>query len=247
MIRQPQIADIDNIMAVHIWNGLPVGVISAEAGPRMACADNIYLKIKGKSAHGASPQQSVDAIVAACAVVTALQTVVSRKVDPLEPVVVSIGTIHGGTSSNIIANEVELSGTVRCFAPKLRETIPLILEGLALQTAKAYGAECDFEYRRCTPPTINEAKSSERACRAVVKLLGKQGLVRMEKVMGGEDFAWYLEKFPGCIAFIGSRNEAEDKCWPHHHERFDVDESAFVNGTALLVQYVLETQDNLES
>lgn len=236
----PQLADLNRIAAVHVWSDLPVGSLSAEPGPRMACADNIYLTIHGKSAHGAQPHQSVDAIVAACAVVEQLQLIASRKVNPLEPVVVTIGTIRGGTQSNIIANEVELSGTVRCFDPQLRAALPGLLEGIASATAQAHGATCSFEYRPCTPPTINEPESTDIARRAAVKLFGETALVHLERTMGGEDFAWYLDRVPGCMVFVGARNEAAGKCYPHHHECFDVDENALVQGAALLAQFALD-------
>lgn len=235
----PQLADLNRIAAVHVWADLAVGTISAEPGPRMACADNIYLTIHGKSAHGAQPHQSVDAIVAACAVVEHLQTVVSRRVNPLEPVVVSIGTIQGGTQSNIIANKVELSGTVRCFSPDLRERLPDMLQSIACKTAEAHGATCSFEYRPCTPPTINETTSTELAWRAAECLFGGESLVHLEKMMGGEDFAWYLQQVPGCIIFVGGRNELTGKCYPHHHECFDIDEQALTYGAALLAQFAL--------
>ncbi len=236
----PQLEDLDRIAAVHVWNDLDVGTFSAEPGPRLASADNIYLTIHGKSAHGAQPQNSVDAILAACTVVEQLQMVASRKVSPLEPVVVSIGTIQGGTTSNIIANEVKLSGTVRCFSRELREQLPQMLEHIACTTAQAHGAGCEFVYKPCTPPVLNEESSTAIMRKAIGGLFGQDKLVHLEKTMGGEDFAWYLEKTPGCLVFVGARNEKTGKCWPHHHECFDVDEQALVNGAATLAQFALD-------
>lgn len=237
----PQLADVDKIVAVHVWADLPVGYFSAEEGPRMACADNIFLTVNGKSAHGAQPHQSVDAVAAACAVVGQLQTIVSRRVNPLEPVVVTLGTIHGGSSSNIIANRVELTGTVRCFSPELRAQLPELIRQIAQQTAQAYGAACEVRYQQCTPPTINEQKTTRIAQNAIAKLFGEQALTHLQQTMGGEDFAWYLERTPGCMVFVGGRNEQTGKCYPHHHECFDIDEQALANGAAFLVQFALET------
>ncbi|MCC8027109.1 MAG: amidohydrolase [Clostridium sp.] len=236
----PQLADLNSIAGAHVWLDLDVGTFSAEPGPRMACADNIYLTVHGKSSHGAQPHQSVDAILAACAIVEQLQIVASRKVSPLEPVVVSIGTINGGTQSNIIANEVRLSGTVRCFSPQLRSQLPGLLENIALSTAQAHGAVCDFTYEHCTPPTINHEKTTEIARGAIAGLFGPQSLVHMEKTTGGEDFAWYLERVPGCFIFVGARNQEAGKCYPHHHECFDVDEEALSGGAAALAQFALD-------
>ena len=167
----------------------------------MASADNIYLTVEGKSAHGAQPHQSADAIVAACAIVNALQTVVSRTVDPLEPAVVTIGTIAGGTSSNIIANEVKLSGTVRSFQPAVRDAVERRLEQIACTTAQAYGTTCRFEYRRCTPATINEAASTEIARKAVKTLFGDSALAHLKETTGGEDFAWFSERIPRDVMY----------------------------------------------
>lgn len=240
MSELPQLQDLDQIAAVHVWIDLPVGTVSVEEGPRLACADNIALKIKGHSAHGAQPHRAIDAIVAACAVVEQLQTAVSRRVDPLEPAVVSIGTIHGGTMSNIIASEVELTGTVRCFSPQLRAQLPELLHQIANSTAQAHGASCEFEYRPCTPPVINPKPITDQMKASAERALGKDCLMHLEKTMGGEDFAWYQQKIPGCLAFVGCRNEGENKCYPHHHECFDVDEAALVNGAALLAQFAMD-------
>lgn len=239
MCQLPQLADVEHIFGAHIWIELPVGTFSAQVGPRMASADNIYLTIRGKSAHGATPHQSVDAIVAACAVVQALQTVVSRNNDPRQPLVVTIGTIHGGTSSNIIANEVTLSGTVRSFDPAVRDKMEKRLEEVARTTAAAYGADCEFTYHRCTPALINSPEETELMRKAVVRVFGESALRELEKTTGGEDFAWFRENIPGSYLFVGARNEKTGKCWPHHHENFDVDEEALVNGAAVFCQAAL--------
>lgn len=239
MRKLPQLEDVDRIFGAHVWIDLPVGTFSVESGPRLASADNIELTIKGKSAHGARPHESVDSIVAACGVVQAIQTVVSRNTDPLEPLVVTIGTIEGGTSSNIIAREVKMTGTVRSFHPEVRNETEKCLKAVAETAAQTYGASCEFSYRRCTPATINEPASTEIAERAVARLFGETSMIHLEKTTGGEDFAWFLERIPGCYLFIGARNEKTGKCWPHHHECFDIDEEALVNGTAVMAQIAL--------
>jgi len=239
------INDINSIMAVHIWSDLAYGKISVESGPRMASVDNIFITVKGKSGHGSMPHQTIDAIVTASSIVMNLQTIASRTVNPLEPVVISIGTFNAGTASNIIANTAQLTGTVRCFNKELRKQLPDMIENIVSNVAKAYGANYDYEYKCCTGPTINDKKCSELALNSVKKILGEDAIVEMEKTMGGEDFSYYLEKIPGCIAFVGCRNEETSKFWPHHHEKFDIEENAMINGTALMVQYVLETQNEL--
>lgn len=238
MCTLPQLADLDRVFGAHVWIDLPAGRLSVEEGPRMASADNIELTIRGRSAHGARPHEGVDAIAAACAVVGALQTVVSRRVDPLDAAVVTIGTIQGGTSPNVIADEARLSGTVRSFRPEVRDAVEKHLEAIACTTAAAYGAACEFKYRRCTPATVNEPGSTAIARRAAARLFGGDALLHLEKTTGGEDFAWFLERAPGCYLFIGARNEG--KCYPHHHGCFDIDEEALVNGAAMLAQLGLD-------
>jgi len=239
MCRLPQLEDVAHIFGGHIWLDLPVHTFSAETGPRMASADNIYLTIRGKSAHGAMPHQSSDAIVAAAAVVQAMQTAVSRNNDPRQPFVVTIGTIQGGTSSNIIANEVSMSGTVRSFDPAVRDAMEARLKHIAVTTAAAYGAECDFRYLRCTPALINTPSETTLMRRAVSELFGPEALQHLEKNTSGEDFAWFREQIPGSYLFVGARNEAAGKLYPHHHECFDVDEDALVNGAAVFCQTAL--------
>ncbi|MCC8060936.1 MAG: amidohydrolase [Clostridiales bacterium] len=236
MSQIPQVDDLDHIFAAHVWVPLPVGSFSAEVGPRFASADNFSLTVRGRSAHGANPHQSVDAVVAACNVVNALQTVVSRNVDPLEPLVVTIGTIEGGTSPNIIANEVRLSGTARSFDGSVRDFVEMRIGEIAGAAAAAYGAECDYTYRRCTPATSNYPEETAMMQRAVSKVFGEGALHHLERTTGGEDFSWFMERTPGAYLFIGAGNKEKGKCWPHHHECFDVDEDAIVNGAAVLSQ-----------
>lgn len=191
------------------------------------------------------PQDAVDPILTSAAVVNNLQSIVSREIDPRDTCVVSICSIHSGSASNIIPNNVELLGTVRTFNPKVREVLPEKIERVIAKTCETFRATYEFEYIFGTPATINDAKSSERAERAVRKILGEEGLVKYEKTPGGEDFAWLLEKKPGCLAFVGCRNEANDQKYALHNERFDLDEEAMVNGAALFVQYVLITQSEI--
>lgn len=239
MYKLPQLDDVSHVFGAHVWNELPVGKFSVEPGPRFASADNIYLTIKGHSSHGAQPQDSVDAIVAASGVIQALQTVVSRNNHPLQPFVVTIGTIEGGTSSNIIASEVKLSGTVRSFDPEVRDKMELRLKEVAELASKVYGAECEFEYRRCTPAVINCPEETEMLRKAVIQTFGEDSLDGLERTMGGEDFAWYLERIPGSYIRVGGNNVEKGKYWPHHHEKFDIDEDALVNGATILCQTAL--------
>ena len=240
-----EVMTCDNLMAIHIFPYLPVGTISVEEGPRFTSADTIKIKIIGKGGHGSMPHQTVDPIMVSGNLISNIQTIASREINPNETCVVSICTVHAGTLSNIIPNEVELTGTVRTFNPKVREQLPGIIERIIKNTCSTFRANYEYEFVYGTPATINEGKSSARAERAVKKILGEKGLVKYEKTPGGEDFAWLLEKIPGYLAFVGCRNEEKDFIYPLHHEKFGIDEDAMINGTALFVQYVLETQNEI--
>lgn len=245
LLTDKEVMECDNLMAIHIFPYLPVGTISVEEGPRFTSADTIKIKVIGKGGHGSMPHQTVDPIMVAAHVITSLQTIASREINPNETCVVSICTVHAGTLSNIIPNDVQLTGTVRTFNPKIREQLPSIIERIIKNTCSSFRASYEYEFIYGTPATINEKKSSERAERAVKKILGEKGLIKYEKTPGGEDFAWLLEKIPGYLAFVGCRNEEEEYIYPLHHEKFGIDEKGMINGAALFVQYVLETQTEI--
>ena len=245
LLDNDEVMSCNNLMAIHIFPYLPVGTISVEEGPRFTSADTIKIKVIGKGGHGSMPHQTVDPIITAAHLITNLQTIASREINPNETCVISICTVHAGTLSNIIPNEVELTGTVRAFNPKVREILPNIIERIIKNTCNTFREEYSYEFIYGTPATINEKNSSIRAERAVKKILGEKGLVKYEKTPGGEDFAWLLEKIPGYLAFVGCKNIEKDCNYPLHHEKFDIDEDAMINGTSLFVQYVLETQDEI--
>ena len=245
LLDEKEVMECDNLMAIHIFPYLPVGTISVEEGPRFTSADTIKIKVKGKGGHGSMPHQTVDPIIAAAHLITNIQTIASREINPNETCVVSICTVHAGTLSNIIPNDVELTGTVRTFNPEVREKLPKIIERIIKNTCSTFRADYEYEFIFGTPATINEKESSKRAERAVKKILGEKGLVKYEKTPGGEDFAWLLEKIPGYLAFVGCKNEEKDFIYPLHHEKFGIDEEGMINGAALFVQYVLETQNEI--
>ena len=240
MIKEGVMEGVDGVFGIHLWSGLSHGTVSVEEGPRMASADLFKINIKGKGGHGSLPHQGVDAVIVASALVMNLQSIVSREISPLEAAVVSVGKIQGGTRFNVIADEAVLEGTTRCFNNKIRGEFPEIIERIAKNTANSYRAEAELEYSLGTPATINEAESSRIATKSVEKLLGKDGVVEFEKVTGGEDFAMYLEKAPGAIAFVGIRNEEKEANYPHHHPRFNMDEDALEIGTGLYAQYAID-------
>lgn len=240
MIDEGCMEGVDEVFGIHLWSDLEYGKISVEEGPRMASADMFKIKVKGKGGHGSLPHQGIDAVVAASSIVMNLQSVVSREISPLQAAVVSVGSFHSGTRFNVISSEAVLEGTTRCFNPEIRERFSKIMERIINNTAESYRAKAELEYTFGTPPTINDAPSSERAAKSIEKLYGSEAVAPMEKVTGGEDFAMYLEKAPGVIAFVGVRNEDKGCNYPQHHERFNIDEDALEMGTALYAQYAID-------
>lgn len=240
MIKDGAMEGVDGVFGIHLWSDVECGTVSVEEGPRMASADFFKITVKGKGGHGSLPHQGVDAVLASSALVMNLQSMVSREVSPLEPLVVSVGVLNSGTRFNVIASEAVLEGTIRLFNPELRKQIPTILERIAKSTAEAYRAEAELEYGYLTPAVINDKECSEIATDAVIKLFGKESIALFEKVTGAEDFAEFMNIAPGALAFVGARNEAKGACYPHHHGCFNIDEDALEIGTALYAQYAVD-------
>lgn len=231
--------ETDNIFGAHVWSNLETGKVSVEAGERMAAADRFVIKVKGKSGHGSAPHETVDAVVVASAIVMNLQTLVSRTYSPLESVAVTVGSINSGTRFNIIAGDAIMEGTNRYFSKEVADTIEENMRRICENTAKAYGAEAILEYEYILGATTNEEKSSEIAIKSVADVLGEDAVMAMEKVTGGEDFSFYLENCPGCFAFVGVNNPECGAVYPHHNERFNMDDEALAGGAGVYAQYAL--------
>ena len=242
VLASGKVGKLDTVAGMHIFPQLPCGTISVDPGPRYTSAAFMNIKIIGKSGHGAMPQYAVDPIYVGAKVVDALQSIASRETSPMDTVVVSICTFHSGTMANIFAETAELSGTVRTFNPQLQKELPGMIERVIKNTCEAYRASYEFDYYADIPATINDERCSEIAAGSVRKILGEEGLIKFAGTPGGEDFAYFLEQFPGVYAFVGCRNEEKDCCYSLHHERFDLDEDALVNGAAFYVQYTLDAQ-----
>ncbi|MDI6705617.1 MAG: M20 family metallopeptidase [Bacillota bacterium] len=240
MIEEGAMDGVGAVLGIHLWSGLPSGKISLEPGPRMASTDILKITVKGKGGHGSMPHQGIDAAVAASAIIMNLQSIVSREVSPLDPAVVTIGKLNGGFRWNVLCSEVTLEGTTRCFNPNLVKSFPTIIERIAKNTAASYRAQAEVEYTVGTPPVINDPAISKICCGAVEKLYGKDAAVEMEKVMGGEDFAFLCEAAPGVMAFVGTGNSEKGTDVAHHHERFNIDEDSLPVGTSLYAQFAVD-------
>lgn len=241
-IEQGVMDNVDACYGVHVTPRFESPKINMQYGERMATTDVFKLTVEGTSSHGSSPHLGHDAIVASAAIITALQTIVSRINNPLKPAVVTIGTIKGGQRFNIIANEVIMEGNVRTFDEIFRKEIETHIREIAESVAKAHSCTAKLEYRYGTGVVLNKDKNLvDIAQNAVKKLYGEDSLVEMEKITGGEDFSLLMEKAPGIFGYIGTRNPkvpGSEKI--NHHECFTVDEDALIRGTAVAVQFALD-------
>ncbi|MBM3292987.1 MAG: amidohydrolase [Candidatus Aminicenantes bacterium] len=237
MIEAGALDGVEAIFGLHLWQPMPTGTVGAVRGPMMAQSDNFRITVAGRGGHASMPHQAVDPILAAAAVVSALQSVVSRNVDPLQPAVLSFGTIRGGTVYNIIPGAVELSGTVRTFDPDVQALMKRRLVEIARTTAGSFGAEAEVEYEDGYPPLVNDAAETDFALAVAARLFGGKSVVPIRPVMGGEDFAYYLREVPGAFLFFGAGDGTR---FPHHHPGFDLDEKALPSAAALLAGLALE-------
>ncbi len=214
-------------------------------GQRNASSDGVFLTVHGRSGHGAYPAGAVDAIVVAAQVITALQTVVSRNVDARDAAVVSFGTIQGGSIANVVANRVELTGTVRCLDSAIRERVLGRLRETAEGVAAALGGRAEMRVEPSYPPLVNDDAMVDLARANAVRLAGEDDVLLSPKPnMGVEDFAYYLERVPGAFFSLGVRNQARGIVHSVHHELFDVDENAMAWGVAVQVLNALSALDN---
>lgn len=240
LVRAGVVDGVDMVIGAHIWTPLAVGKVGVRAGPLMAAPDTIRITIRGSGGHAALPHQTVDSIAVAAQVIVNLQHIVARNVDPLEPAVVSITRIAGGTTHNVIPGEVELEGTVRTFDESLRSRMPELMERVVNGVTAAHGATYTMEYERGYRPVVNDTRAAELLRSAVKRAVGPQALIDATPSMGGEDFSAYLQRVPGAFFFIGARCEERGIVHPHHHDQFDVDERAMDYGTRIFVQAALD-------
>lgn len=232
--------DVDFIFGMHIWSDIPVGTVCVQEGPLMASGDIWDLTIKGKSCHGSSPWQGVDAITCAAAVIQGVQTLVSRVNDARSPIVINIGTIKGGERFNVTPGSVEMNGMNRAFSPDNRKKMPEWLKNMIENICKGYNCDFDFNYEFICAPTVNDEQTTKLARKSLIKLVGEENIPHFDKVMGSEDFSAYVEKVPGTLMLLGCRNEEKGCCYSHHSNHFRIDEDALPIGVASYVQVALD-------
>ncbi|AOZ91548.1 M20 family metallopeptidase [Paenibacillus crassostreae] len=238
MIQSGVLNGVDAIYGIHLWTPLPVGTVGTAGGPFMAAADEFFIDMIGKGGHGGIPHVTIDSIVAGSAVVMQLQSIVSRSVDPLQPAVVTIGTIEGGFAQNVIAEKCRITGTVRTFDIDTRLMIRDRIESMVSLTAQSYGAKSIVDYVMGYPPLVNDQEEVERFFRVAEKNFKSDRVLLVPKLMIAEDFAYYVQEIPGCFMLVGAGNADKAMDYPHHHPLFDFDEEAMYNGLKLFIAMV---------
>jgi amidohydrolase len=225
---------VDRVYGLHLLSQAPAGMVKVRPGPVMASSDSIEITVRGKGGHGAAPHETIDPIVTAAHFITQLQTVVSRKVEPIEPAVVTIGAISGGTIHNVIPDEVRLLGTVRAFSPEVRKLMHPRIETILRGCCEAHGASYDLDYLWRYPVTSNDPVEAAYVRELAARVVGEELSSDMPPTMGAEDFSYMLERRPGCFFFLGTQSD-ERTSFPHHNARFAIDESALENGVKMMV------------
>lgn len=237
MVEQGAVEAVDEVFGIHIWSQSPSGTVACNPGPSFASADIFKVHFKGQGGHGAIPEDCIDAAVIASSFVMNVQSVVSRTIDPQQPAVVTIGKMIVGTRFNIIAENAEIEGTVRCFDAATRDHIEKQLEVYAANTAAIYGGTATVEYIRGTQAVINGEESAALVQQVAAEAFGEESIYNEKPTMGGEDFSFYLDEVPGSFALVGSGNTEKDTEWAHHHGKFNIDEDAMATGAELYAQF----------
>ncbi len=233
-LQNPQVDAVFGLHNGRLSNEVPVGSVGFKRGEMMAAPDHIFIKVVGQGTHGAYPEQGKDPIVIASELVLALQRLISREKKATEPAVLSICRISGGYNHNVIPSEVELEGTIRTTSPELRNYYKERVEKICQHYAVMHDITIEADYNFGYPPLVNDDVITELAIATATELFGETSVYEMtEPVMGGEDMAYFINAVPGTYAFLANPASVDGVCYPHHHPKFDVDESCFEKGAKL--------------
>jgi amidohydrolase len=235
MIKAGALDGVSAIFGLHVYPYLRTGQIGYKYGVMMAASDTFSFDIYGKTAHGARPHEGIDAVLVTSMAVNSLNHIVSRKIDPIHPAVISMGRIEGGKAPNVICDFVTVSGTVRTVNASVREKIPQMMENTISGICNAMDARYHFRYEFGPPELKNNDRLVDLIREAACEVVGEEGLVDLaDPVMGGEDFARYLQHVPGAFFRLGICNEEKGTCIPQHNTRFDVDDDSLSIGMKVL-------------
>ncbi|MFN8448488.1 MAG: M20 family metallopeptidase [Anaerolineae bacterium] len=224
----------DVSVGLHVWNDMPTGELGVADGPIMAGASIFTIKITGKGSHAASPHIGVDPVVCAAQIVTAFQSIISRNVDPLDTVVLSVTNIHAGEAFNVIPQTAELRGTVRYYKDAVFDLVSARMREIVEHVAAAMRCTAEFNISGMTTPVANDPDVSARLRALFAPIVGEQAFHLNERTMGSEDVGEFMGDIPGMYFFLGAKDQTRDAYYGHHHPRFSIDEDALPLGVALL-------------
>ncbi|MGE6555877.1 amidohydrolase [Exiguobacterium artemiae] len=236
MVADGCLDGVDVIFGTHLWSTTKLGTIGYRVGPVMAAADKFELTLFGRGGHGAKPHETIDAVVLGATIVKELQSIVSRRLDPLQQAVLTIGTLHAGNTFNVIADSAELTGTIRTFDPAVAEQIVREMERTIKGVCDAAGATYSFTYERGYPAVVNHPEETNLLRTVASDIMGAEHVFEIAPTMGGEDFAYYLQQVPGTFFFTGAGDET---FYPHHHPKFDFEEQAMQHAARILIEVTL--------
>ena len=242
MVKEGAMEGVDGVIGLHLISNYPLGRVGVRSGPVFASADKLVITVRGKGGHAAMPEESVDPIVIAAYIITALQTLISRETSPFSPAVITIGKVQAGSAFNIIPEKAELHGTMRAFSREHREKLLRRIGELASGVASAMGGSCDVQVFDGCPPCVNEEAMTELVQKAAVEAVGEQAVDTSEDVMttGSDDMAYFLAAVPGCYFIVGANNPAKGANYPHHHPRFNIDEDALPVAVEVLARAAID-------
>ncbi len=230
----------DYSLALHLWNEKPLGWVAIAPGPVMAASETFSVRISGKGGHGALPHHSVDPIFSAGQIITALQGIVARNVDPTETAVVSVTNLHGGSTFNVIPPYVDLQGTIRTFKPEIRELVLRRFREVVEGVAKGMNCDVEIEMKDITLAVQNDPGVVERVQKVAESLFPDTPLIKEFQTMGSEDMSYMMDDIPGCYFMVGSANPEQGLDAKHHHPKFDFDEDALSRAAALMAAAAMD-------
>ncbi|WP_243387929.1 M20 family metallopeptidase [Bacillus kexueae] len=240
MIEDGCLEGVDVIFGTHLWATMPVGEIGYRSGALMAAADRFTITIHGKGGHGASPHETIDSIAVGTSLVQQLQQIVSRRLNPLHPAVLTVATFHAGNAFNVIADSATITGTVRTFQPEVQEKIIEEIEKITKSVCEGANATYSLKYEKGYPALVNHPEETAHLVKSAKKWVEENNIHEMEPVMGGEDFAYYLQNVPGTFFFTGAGNEEVGASYPHHHPKFNIDERAMIIAAKILITATID-------
>lgn len=236
LVKQGVLENVDAIFGLHVWQGMEKGKIGLRPGSMMASVDDFEITIQGYGGHGATPQDTIDPIYIATHVIQSLQSIISRKLNPMDPSVISVGKIEAGSTYNIIPDTAKIIGTIRTLSPGAVQTIQHQIVQLTEGICKAFGATANVDFIVGTPPLVNDPKETEFVESIIRGTFGDEVFELVDPVMGSEDFSYYLQEKPGAFIYVGMNGEKSK--YPHHHPKFDIDEDVFPEAIKLFTEII---------